>query len=301
MIRKLSQHIIKSFTKQHRLQKLAKLELEGFPNSLVSTVTYLITECLDEELQKTVTEIEYRRSQIAAGGNTQIPIWYSPKPNSADQNLKKGQRPDPGKTLYFTMKQIANTGKNQKWATALLLMTRSVNATKAIELGSCAGLSARYIASADSIAELVTIEGSTALSKIAKETVKNNKNIRVINALFDDALDIELANKNNQFDLVYIDGHHEKVATIHYFERLLPHLKPGAIVLFDDISWSYDMREAWDDLSSRQAFCHAADFGVVGVCILKTTTDNVETKPKYWNLQPLVGKYKIGKPHGWNK
>jgi predicted O-methyltransferase YrrM len=165
------------------------------------------------------------------------------------------------------MQQIANTGKKQKWATALLLLAKEIKASKAIELGSCAGLSARYIASAESITELITVEGSEELSIIATETLKHNHNARVVNALFDDALDTELTNKGKDFDLAYIDGHHEKAATIHYFKRLLPYLKPGALVLFDDVSWSYDMREAWDELSAHPEFSHAIDFGVVGACI----------------------------------
>ncbi len=301
MIRNLRRQLINSITKKSRLNKLSELELQGLPKAILPAVHYLISEQLDLNIKKIVTQIENRRKEIAAGGETKIPIWYSPKPNSSDHNVENGERPSPGKTLYFTMQQIANTGKKQKWATALLLLAKEIKASKAIELGSCAGLSARYIASAESITELITVEGSEELSKIASETLKHNHNVRVVNALFDDALDTELTNKDKNFDLAYIDGHHEKAATIHYFKRLLPHLKPGALVLFDDISWSYDMREAWDELSVYPEFSHAIDFGVVGACILKNTADTPETSPRYWNLQPLVGRYKIGKPHGWNK
>ncbi len=301
MIRNLGKHIFSSLTKKQRLNKLFELEKNGLPKALLPATHYLVTGKTEPKLESIATSIEKRRNEIAAGGDTQVPIWYSPKPNSADQCLESDDRPEPGKTLFFTMAEIAKTGKKQRWATALLLLVKELKASKGIELGSCAGLSAKYIASADSMKELITVEGSKELAKIATETLKDNDNARVINALFDDALDQVLTNVEQKFDLAYIDGHHEKVATIHYFNRLLPHLKPGALVLFDDVSWSYDMREAWDELCVRNEFSHAIDFGVVGACILNTTTQNGNAKPKYWNLQPIVGKYKIGNPHGWKK
>lgn len=43
--------------------------------------------------------------------------------------------------------------------------------------------------------------------------------------------------RQNGVDLAYIDGDHEKVATIRYFERIKPHLNPDAVVIFGDISW----------------------------------------------------------------
>jgi len=301
MIRNLGTQIISSLTRKQKLNKLSELEKTGLPKAILPAVQYLITGKADPQLSKIVNLIEKRRSEIAAGGDTQVPIWYSPKPNSADQCLDSGDRPEPGKTLYFTMEEIANTGKKKKWATALLLLVKEIKASKGIELGACAGLSARYIASVESMKELITVEGSKELAKIATETLKSHDNARVINALFDDALDQELVNVEQKFDLAYIDGHHEKIATIHYFNRLLPHLKPGALVLFDDISWSYDMREAWDEISVRKEFSHAIDFGVVGACILNSSTKSDTIKPEYWNLQPIVGKYKIGNPHGWKK
>ena len=301
MIRNLGNKIVGLLTKNQKLKKLHELELKCLPSGIVTAANFLIINKTIPQLTETINIIEARRKEIAAEGDKKIPIWYSPKPNSSDNCKTDGNRPEPGKTLYFTMEQIAKTGKKQKWATALLLLTKELKASTGIELGACAGLSARYIASADSMKDLITVEGSEELSKIATQTLKNNKNTRVINALFDDALDLELADTNKTFDLAYIDGHHEKVATIHYFNRLLPHLTPGALVLFDDVSWSLDMREAWDELSKRVEFSHSVDFGVVGACIIKDTDTPPNSPPQYWNLQPIVGKCKIGNPQGWKQ
>ena len=113
--------------------------------------------------------------------------------------------------------------------------------------------------------------------------------------LFDDALD-EILPQVEEIDFAFIDGHHEKVATIHYFERLMPKLSPNALVVFDDISWSFDMRECWDYLVNQRGFTDAMDCGTVGVCIWNPS----ELSPaKYWDMQTILGKEPIGDPNGW--
>jgi hypothetical protein len=96
-----------------------------------------------------------------------------------------------------------------------------------------------------------------------------------------------------------IDGHHEKVATIHYFNKIRPFLKPGAVVMFDDVSWSRDMREAWEHLSRQFAFSHAMDLGVIGICIL--ARPGSDAVPKCWDLQRIAEghRVRIGDPAGW--
>jgi predicted O-methyltransferase YrrM len=144
------------------------------------------------------------------------------------------------------------------------------------------------------------VEGSTELSKIAKTSLKGRSQVMVVNSLFDEAIDKEIASASRKFDFAFIDGHHEKVATIHYFNRLSPYLQEGGLVIFDDISWSYDMREAWDILSGRKEFSHAIDLGAIGVCVMKSNSSQPPS-PKKWDLQPVTGFHSIGDPHGWKQ
>ena len=51
--------------------------------------------------------------------------------------------------------------------------------------------------------------------------------------------------KDKSWDLVFMDGHHNKEATLNYFEALLPQLHSNSIVILDDINWSRGMQEAW--------------------------------------------------------
>jgi len=70
-------------------------------------------------------------------------------------------------------------------------------------------------------------------------------------------------------DYVFIDGHHNEQATINYFELLLPHLSPGATVVFDDISWSKGMKRSWEKICRHSAVAFAVDLKMLGICGMK--------------------------------
>ena len=208
-------------------------------------------------------------------------------------------KPQPGKVLEFTMKQIAHrASKNRLWGLFLHLLVRTFNAKTVVELGSCAGISGCYLASPPSVETFITVEGSPHLAQLARESFHTIfPRAIVLNMLFDDAIDNEIPRfLKTKIDFIYIDGHHEKIATIHYFEKIMPHLSDQAVVVFDDVSWSSDMREAWNILSSSSVFSHSMDFGALGVCLFER---NRTRQGQYWNLQPVVGFVKIGDPEGW--
>ncbi len=147
-------------------------------------------------------------------------------------------KPSHGEQITLTMERIANTGKKEKWGVFLHLLASEVGGTF-LELGSCAGISGAYLASAPNCKKLFSVEGSAALAGLARETIDQVAPGRaeVINGLFNDVLDSLLPELGeNALDLAFIDGHHERVATLHYYERIKPALRPGAVVVFDDIS-----------------------------------------------------------------
>jgi predicted O-methyltransferase YrrM len=290
--------IINYKTKKKRLELLEEHFQNGLPSNLRPGLEYLITGKRDDIATLAASEAEKRRAAIAAEGEKKVQIFYSPKPGSAGVELVENMKVSPGKVLEFTMEQIASTGKNEKWGIVLNLLIRGFHCENGIELGACAGVSALYLSSTPFLKKLITVEGSIELSKIAEISLKERPQVVVVNSLFDDAID-QLSSADTLFDFAYIDGHHEKLATIHYFNRLSPYLKEGTLVIFDDISWSYDMREAWDTLSERAEFSHTIDLGGIGICVTKS--NNELSTPKKWDLQPITGAYSIGNPHGWKK
>lgn len=300
IIKKSIKKIINILSKRKRVARLEKLIEGGLPITLRPILMYLITGEMDNRAKVVRCEVEARRKAIASEGNRRIPILYSPKPGKAGDAVLEGMRPDPGKVQEFTMEKVARTGKDGKWGTALYLLVREFKCEHGVELGSCAGISALYMSSTPTLKSLTTVEGSFELSKIAETSLKHRPEVSVLNMLFNDAIDNVISKKSELNDFVFIDGHHEKVATIHYFNRLIPYLKRGALVIFDDISWSFDMREAWTSLSGRSEFSHTFDLGAIGVCIMNQGGNDLGS-PMKWDLRPILGGYKIGNPAGWKE
>jgi predicted O-methyltransferase YrrM len=177
-------------------------------------------------------------------------------------------------------------------------LARSAESEVMLELGSCVGVGGAYLASNPHCTEFYSIEASEGLANIARSSVQTVKpQGEVINGLFDPVLDDLLPRLTNGIDFAWIDGHHEKLATIHYFDCLIPHLNPGALVVFDDIYWSQDMLDGWNELRIRTGISHSLDFGPGGICVWK----GGDVEPRQWNLNTYVGSFnwqpKV--PAGW--
>ena len=267
---------------------LDKAIRDGLPSPLLAPCRYLVTGAFPDDSSRRVAEaVEARRDEISAMRDP-VEIIYSPEPGS----VTDWDRPSEGETLLFSPARVASTGKSARWGGFLYLVAREFGCRSGIELGACAGLSAYYLGSA--VERLVTVEGSAALADIARETVAPLPGVRVVNALFNDALD---AVGEDRFDLAYIDGHHEQMATLRYFERLQPSLEPGGVILFDDISWSQDMRDGWERVCAMPDLSDCVDLGEVGLCIWRPGV----AKARVWDLRRIAGSRGVGRPHGWGR
>jgi len=58
-------------------------------------------------------------------------------------------------------------------------------------------------------------------------------------------------NLKPETDLIYFDGNHQKEASLHYFEKLLPLAHNDSVFIFDDIHWSGEMEEAWEQIKAH--------------------------------------------------
>ena len=75
----------------------------------------------------------------------------------------------------------------------------------------------------------------------------NFRNIETVNALFTDFLNEDA----RSWDLVYLDGGHTKDFTLFTFEQLLPKLHNDSLLIIDDIYWSPQMMEAWEEIKQH--------------------------------------------------
>ena len=296
MLRSLASAVLTRPSKRRLLSLLADRLAEGFPAQLQAAIEFLVTGNCTAEVKRIAQTVESIRAEIAAGGESLVDILYSPKPGSSGTEVLPAMRPAHGEKLSFTMARVAKTGKDRRWGTVLHLLANGSQSKHILELGACAGISGCYLSATPSCEQLTTVEGSEPLARLAQQSLNQiSAKSLVIHGLFDNALD-QLLQHNPQYDLVFIDGHHEKIGTIHYFRRVAPFLAKNAMVIFDDISWSADMRDGWDELCDEPMFRHTIDLGLIGVCLCGTEI----TAARHWNMQDIVGTTTIGKPRGWN-
>jgi predicted O-methyltransferase YrrM len=157
----------------------------------------------------------------------------------------------------------------KKWCEFQFSLIRQLKPIKCLELGTNLGISGSYILSALELNKsgfLVTLEGNSQFAKIAATNMHNLnfKSFEVVDGLFIDTLPA-IFDKHKTFDYVFIDGHHDRYATIEYFQLIKPHLSKNAVVIFDDINWSTGMQEAWSEIISDPGVSQVIDFYKSGI------------------------------------
>ena len=169
-----------------------------------------------------------------------------------------------GVTLEIPLCELAKIGVKREKAEVIFKIFNDLSPQKILELGTCLGFSSSYMAYFAPNAQIWSIEGSPNVAQIAKENHQhfNLKNIEVFIGRFDKVLP-NLLEKIKLLDFAFIDGHHNKEATIAYFKQILPFMKRGGVMLFDDIAWSSGMQEAWKEILESHCYTKAQEFGEV--------------------------------------
>lgn len=165
----------------------------------------------------------------------------------------------------------ASSLKSKKFSQLLFRIARYYKPATIIELGTSLGITTSYFACSDSSAKIFTIEGSEAIASIAQQNFSelNFDNISLIKGNFDEKLS-ETLKLSGPPDLAFIDGNHRKEPTLMYFRQLLPGLHEGTIMIFDDIHWSKEMEEAWDEIRNHHSVQLTIDLFFIGILFFKS-------------------------------
>jgi predicted O-methyltransferase YrrM len=155
-----------------------------------------------------------------------------------------------------------------EWGAFLYLAAKGICAGAILELGTSVGISGSYLASTPTCQKFTTIERSPDVAAVARGFITQMMpDAQVVTASFQDVLDTILESFGPSLDLYYVDGDHYYDSTLLYLEKAVPHLKAGALVIFDDIHWSKDMWRAWQVIREHAGFSYTIDVGRFGVCV----------------------------------
>lgn len=159
-----------------------------------------------------------------------------------------------------------NSAKPPRYARMLFRLVNYLKPKTIVELGTSLGISALYQAAGNPSAKVHTLEGCPETARIAQVNFNAfpNYNIELTVGPFEIALPI-LLEKINEIDFLFVDGHHQLIPTLHYIEMCIPKLSKNAVVVIDDINWSDEMRDAWQQLIKDRRFTLSLDVFMMGI------------------------------------
>jgi predicted O-methyltransferase YrrM len=141
-----------------------------------------------------------------------------------------------------------------------------------LELGTSLGITTAYLAMANTLAQVHTMEGAAAIAMEAEQNFRELgiANIRLVKGNFNQTLP-NLLGFLPQVDLAFVDGNHKKEPTLQYFHQLLGKVKEGSILVFDDIHWSEGMEAAWDEIKKHEQVMLTVDLFFIGIVFFSSS------------------------------
>lgn len=164
-----------------------------------------------------------------------------------------------------------NALKSPKLAQLLYRLAAFTKPKSIVELGTCLGITTLYLHEAAPNAKVHTLEGCPETAKVAQSVFNNAglRNIKLVTGNFDDTL-AGVLGKHDKLDFVYIDGNHQRVATLNYFEQCLPKVHEDTMLIFDDIYWSEGMKQAWAQIKANPQVTVTVDLFWIGLVFFKS-------------------------------
>ena len=196
--------------------------------------------------------------------------------NSLLQNIQSIQVADFGagskifKSNHRKVAAIAkNAGITNKKAKLLIKIIQYFKPQQILEIGTSLGLGTSCLSIGNTNAKITTLEGCPQTAQIAQKQFDdfNFHNININVGDFKDTL--QEVSHNQQFDLIYFDGNHTKEATLRYFNQCLTTAHNNSIFIFDDIHWTKDMEEAWNQIKDHEAITVSIDVYFWGIVFFR--------------------------------
>ena len=171
-----------------------------------------------------------------------------------------------------TIKEICHKASIKPfWGLALFMLTREIKPNICFELGTCLGISAAYQAAALNLndnGQLITLESKSSLARLAEDNLGNLgiERIKVLPGRVQEILSTALV-EYQPVDYVFVDCNHDEQSTIDFFNQIFPFLSASAIMIFDDINWSEEMKRAWIIISNDERVNISVTMSRIGICI----------------------------------
>jgi predicted O-methyltransferase YrrM len=167
-------------------------------------------------------------------------------------------------------RMVRRSSVSQKYGRLLFRIARELQPGVVLEFGTSLGISTAYLAAGAPESMVTTIEGCEQTAALARKNFESLglANVRVIGSRFEDVLSYLLP-ELGVVDLVFFDGDHRRDSTLLYFESCLPFITDHTVFVFDDIHWSEEMEQAWEEIRKRESVRVTIDLYRMGIVFFR--------------------------------
>ncbi|WP_231565562.1 O-methyltransferase [Psychroserpens sp. Hel_I_66] len=143
-----------------------------------------------------------------------------------------------------------NAGTSLKRALLLYRVVNYFKPNQILELGTSLGIATQAMALSNPESTITSVEGCPTVSKFTAQQLseENINNVTIKTGEFESIIP-QL--KEDAYDFIFFDGNHNKKATLNYFNLLIEKTHNDSIFIFDDIHWSKEMLDAWEQIKSH--------------------------------------------------
>ncbi len=177
------------------------------------------------------------------------------------------------KKMLSNKRKIKNIAKYSatphKYGKLLTCLIQYFKPDSILEIGTSLGIGTLYLSAQNKNTKIFTLEGCPETAKIAKNNFSEiNKDIKIVVGQFDENLE-KILDKIKKLDFVFIDGNHRKKPTLKYFETVLKYCHNNTVIVFDDIMWTKQMQEAWQEIKKHNKTTQVINIFKMGIVFLK--------------------------------
>ncbi|MFN3851727.1 MAG: O-methyltransferase [Spirosomataceae bacterium] len=176
-----------------------------------------------------------------------------------------------GASRHRKIKDIAQKASKKPYLAQFIYRTiRYFGYKNIIDLGTSLGLTTAYEALAANNGKVISFEGCPQTTQIARTNLQelgiDNTEILVGNL---DEILLKKIQKTERIDFAFFDANHRYKPTIEYFKICLEKAYEDSCFVFDDIYWSDEMKQAWDEIKAHESVTISIDFFWVGMVFFR--------------------------------
>ena len=193
--------------------------------------------------------------------------------NRALQVTDFGAGPKAGSKTKRQVKEIARTSaKPAKYGQLLFRIVNHFQPQTIFDLGTSLGVTTCYQAEACKEAAVYTFEGCPNIARVAQENFRKLglKQVQTVVGNLDETLP-RLVQQVKRLDYVFFDGNHRYEPTMRYFNLCLQKHHEGSVFVIDDLYWSAEMKQAWEEIKKHPKVLQTGDLFFIGLVFFRTT------------------------------